>query len=336
MGVHWEKPPNQTVTITGTQAASVTGTYRGITGMLNVTIQPNEALQAGAQWRAGTRAWKRSGETDSPIPVGPQQVELNTLPGWTADPVPSVNILPGQVIRATATYRRGTGSLMITIQPAGAVQAGAQWRVDGGAWQNSGATLPNVTAGSRNVEYKEIPGWTRPTAESVVITAGQTATLVKNYTQQPGSLQVTIIGSGGDFAGRWQVDNMGWKMSNVVLNNITPGTKRIEFNEVPGWIKPAPIDVTVTSGQLQRATATYTPSTGMLRVIIQPGNVEAAGAQWRVDGGPWQNSGGTLPNLSAGNHVVEFKNVPGWTKPGQMFISITAGQTSQSTGVYKK
>jgi hypothetical protein len=336
MGVHWEKPPNQSVTITGTQAASVTGTYRGISGMLNVTIAPNEAVQSGAQWRAGNRPWKRSGETDASVPLGPQQVELNTIPGWVADPVPSVNISAGQLTRTTGSFRRGTGSIMITLQPAGAIQAGAQWRVDGGPWQNSGSTLPNVTAGSRNIEYKEIPGWTRPGTENVVVNTGQTTSLVKNYTQQPGSLQVTIIGSGGDFTGRWQVDNMGWKGSNVVVNNITPGSKRIEFNEVPGWIKPNPMDVTVTSGQLQRATATYTRSSGLLRVIIQPGNVEAAGGQWRIDGGTWQPSRQLLSNIAVGAHQVEYSDVAGWVKPPPSPVNIIGGQSTQITGTYQR
>jgi YD repeat-containing protein len=34
------------------------------------------------------------------------------------------------------------GSLSVTIGPLGAITAGAHWRVDGGVWQSSGATVP--------------------------------------------------------------------------------------------------------------------------------------------------------------------------------------------------
>ena len=48
----------------------------------------------------------------------------------------------GDSYSATGTFTTPqAGSLQVTITPAGAVSAGAQWQVDGGAWQNSGATV---------------------------------------------------------------------------------------------------------------------------------------------------------------------------------------------------
>jgi hypothetical protein len=37
-----------------------------------------------------------------------------------------------------------TGSLQVSLSPAAAVDAGAQWCVDGGAWQDSGAIVSSV------------------------------------------------------------------------------------------------------------------------------------------------------------------------------------------------
>jgi hypothetical protein len=39
-----------------------------------------------------------------------------------------------------------TGSLQVTINPAAAVSAGAQWQVDGGPFQNSGAVVSGPVA----------------------------------------------------------------------------------------------------------------------------------------------------------------------------------------------
>ncbi|MBI5820984.1 MAG: hypothetical protein HZA88_18595, partial [Verrucomicrobia bacterium] len=41
-----------------------------------------------------------------------------------------------------------TGSLQVTLAPTAAVSAGAQWQVDGGAWQNSGAIVSSLSVGS--------------------------------------------------------------------------------------------------------------------------------------------------------------------------------------------
>lgn len=52
----------------------------------------------------------------------------------------------GALTTVTGDYTQ-TGSVPVTIDPAGAMTAGAQWRLNSGAWQNSGATLNNVAQG---------------------------------------------------------------------------------------------------------------------------------------------------------------------------------------------
>jgi hypothetical protein len=103
-----------------------------------------------------------------------------------------------------------------------------------------------------------------------------------------------------------------------------------------GWTKQGNQNVNILNGQTTRAQGVYQQALGSLTVTIQPQDVLAKGAQWRVNGGSWQNSGVTVSNFTTGNHVVEFKEMAGWTKPGQIPVTITTGQTSQSMGVYKK
>jgi hypothetical protein len=77
-----------------------------------------------------------------------------------------------------------TGNLQVTLGPAGAVLAGAQWNVDGGTWQNSAATVTGLSVGSHTVNYNSVTGWTAPASEQVTITNGQTNSISRNYTQQ--------------------------------------------------------------------------------------------------------------------------------------------------------
>ncbi len=72
-------------------------------------------------------------------------------------------------------------------------------------------------------------------------------------------------------------------------------------------------------------------ATGSLQVTLLPPGAVAAGAQWKVDGGSWQNSGVTVANLAAGNHTVQFRVVKGWKKPADQITFIYGnGETAAS------
>ncbi len=77
----------------------------------------------------------------------------------------------------TITVGASAGSLLINLTPSG---VGA-WNVDGGVWQSSGATVSNLSAGSHQVSYQSVTGYTGPANENVTITAGQTLTLSRSY-----------------------------------------------------------------------------------------------------------------------------------------------------------
>lgn len=75
-------------------------------------------------------------------------------------------------------------------------------------------------------------------------------------------------------------------------------------------------------------------TTGSLTVTILPADAVAAGAQWRVDGGNWQNSGTTAGGLTVGTHQVSFSDVSGWVTPANTTANVLAGQTAGVTGTY--
>jgi hypothetical protein len=74
-----------------------------------------------------------------------------------------------------------TGSLQVNITPAGATNAGAQWQVNGGFFQNSGAIVPNLAAGTYLVSFGPALGWTPPSNLFVTITNGETNIANGNY-----------------------------------------------------------------------------------------------------------------------------------------------------------
>ena len=87
-----------------------------------------------------------------------------------------------------------TGSLHVAIEPENARNAGAQWRVDGGDWRNSDATVSGLDVGEHLVEFKDISPeessdcfgpyetpWITPGSRIVNIAAGQTAAITSVY-----------------------------------------------------------------------------------------------------------------------------------------------------------
>lgn len=73
------------------------------------------------------------------------------------------------------------GTLKVTISPQAAIDVGVQWRVDGGTWQNSGDSLPDLVIGEHALEFKKIPGWVAPMTRTVTISTNQTTTITETY-----------------------------------------------------------------------------------------------------------------------------------------------------------
>jgi hypothetical protein len=76
-----------------------------------------------------------------------------------------------------------TGSLNVTIEPAEAVTAGAQWRINQGQWQNSGQVMDDLSIGTYEINFKLVPGWRKPTHAQLVIVENQTTNITTTYQQ---------------------------------------------------------------------------------------------------------------------------------------------------------
>jgi hypothetical protein len=225
--------------------------------------------------------------------------------------------------------------LQVTISPPGAVTAGAQWRVDGGAWRDSGYTESGLTVGSHTVEYNTVTGWDTPINETVQINDGQTTTTTGTYTQQTGYLQVTISPPGAVSAGaQWRVDGGAWRDSGYTESSLTVGSHTVEYSTVSGWNKPADEIVQINDGLTTTTTGTYDQQTGSLQVTISPPAAVTAGAKWRVDSGAWRDSGYTESGLTVGSHTVEYNTVTGWDTPINETVQINDGLTTTTTGTY--
>jgi hypothetical protein len=151
-------------------------------GTLQVTIAPSDAASAGAAWLADGGPWQPGGAMVE-LPAGPHTVQFSNIAGWNTPSNLVVTITNGFLTTAMGNYTGQGGTLQVTITPPDAVSAGAEWQVDGGAWETNGATAA-LSAGAHTLQYSNIAGWNTPSNQIVTITNGYLTIAAGNYTGQ--------------------------------------------------------------------------------------------------------------------------------------------------------
>ena len=302
---------------------------------LAVTIEPAGANTAGAQWRVDGGAWHNSGEVQTDLAQGIHTASFSTVSGWTSPPPSTVTTTNGLTTSITVTYTQLVGSLQATISPAEAIAAGAQWRVDGGAWRDSGTLATNLAAGSHTVSFSAVSGWTAPADQAVTVVAGETATSGGLYTRDTGSLTVLIDPPSAVSAGaQWNVDNGTWRASGDIVADVATGIHTVRYSSVSGFTAPVDASVTVSNGLASTVYGTYVAGSASATVTLLPAGAVSAGAQWRVDGGAWRASGTTAAGLALGAHTLTFDSAAGWSTPGARAFSLTNGQVFSTSITY--
>ena len=196
----WTKPGNRRVEIKDVNPAYATGTYTRQQASLVVTIIPEEAVYAGAQWRVDGGDWLGSGETQK-VFVGEHQLQFRVVEGWIEPSDRTVTLTEPRTTLVTVAYIPKIGSLQVFIEPAGARGEGAQWRRQGtDTWQNSGFTEEQIPVGACTVEFKGIPGWAKPADQTVNIIENEMTTATGTYELLPASITVTTPNGGENWA----------------------------------------------------------------------------------------------------------------------------------------
>lgn len=163
-----------------------------------------------------------------------------------------------------------SAAVKVTILPATAVKAGAQWQINGGTTNKSGVTLSNLTAGAHVVSFSTIPGFTTPAPQIIDLTLGATYPVTGTYIAAdttPPTLKVvtptakTIVNSNSFTAAGTANDNVGVALVFYQLNgndwaqaasfnswtnwtaanlNLTPGLNTIKFyaKDLTGNVSP--------------------------------------------------------------------------------------------------
>lgn len=250
----YDYPPARTVTLLPGQTTTINVAYTPWPS-LKVLLEP--ADMASQDWILDGHYQIYNGRVVYPG-AGTHTVSFTYVSGWIAPATRTVVLSSGQTV-VRGIYTR-PGSVSIDFTPAEAVTAGAQWQLDGGSWNNSGAILSGLAAGQHTVRFNTVPGWSIPPACSVRVYPEQTSTRTIRYFPRPqGTLSVTINPASAVTAGaQWRVDSGSWQNSGNSIQ-ISPGTHVVTFSLVSGWIKPASRAFYIYSEGARQITSTYAP-----------------------------------------------------------------------------
>ena len=220
---------------------------------------------------------------------------------------------------ATVDFTADGGSLQVAINPAAAVSAGAEWNLDGGLWQQSGATVGVSSPGSHTVNFTPVNGWTAPTSQTVVVSATQTTEATATYVPIPqfGSLLVAISPAAAVSNGaEWNVDGGGWQTSGSVVSGLSPGSHTVKFSTaVVGYTAPPSQSVSVTANQTAVTSATYSEIVSSITVDYPPGTPIVSGSSI-IDCGVSLSSTATSLTFEVLNNSATNLVLSGWSVIG--------------------
>jgi hypothetical protein len=193
----------------------------------------------------------------------------------------------------------------------------AQWRVDAGAWRNSGTTATGLAAGNHTVEYSAVSSCATPPSEVVTLSAGQSLTLNRTYAAQA-LFAVTLYPN----SGQWRLNGGAWHASGGNWTFLDAGTYTIDYAPVTDYQAPPSETVTFAAGQTLALTRFYTYTPAAISMHLSGDN---GLGRWRVDGGQWWPTNGSI-NVPSGTRTIEYLQVPGYTAPPTETVTLAERQ----------
>ena len=107
----WVTPPLQRMAITEGQTTSTCGTFIPA-GALRVTLDPPQAVAAGAGWRrSGDQNWLGDGAVTNGLTSGTITLECKPLPDWSTPAPRTITIRTGETTETTISYEHSKSEL---------------------------------------------------------------------------------------------------------------------------------------------------------------------------------------------------------------------------------
>jgi hypothetical protein len=241
----WETPPIQKVAISNGATTTATGLYTPKEKPVLTITSPKSGQSVS------NALLLLKGTVSDKVAVDAVYYQLNinrwmlatpsnSWSNWTA----SVTLNPGSnTISAYAVDANGafsatntnhvvyvvTGDLQVTLTPSAATNLGAQWRVDAGAFHDSGVTVSNLLVGNHALSFKSVSGFATPSNQAVSIASNQVTLATGAYldTNRP---TLTIVSPTPNL----RLSNTVFTVTGKAADNVAVSTVLYQLN-YRGW-----------------------------------------------------------------------------------------------------
>ena len=178
----------------GTHGSFTTTTLPSVAPAATGALRVNIPEPATAQWRlAGDPGWRAPGSIATGLVPGFYEVVFKQVLGFRDPDRVTVQTFADTTTTFYGLYasetNNGFGNLIVNIAPEPVATNAdpdlrGQWRISGGAWQDSGARL-QLVAGFYTVEFKAVSGVSAPL--TAIAQVGTNETVIKSAAYEPES-----------------------------------------------------------------------------------------------------------------------------------------------------
>lgn len=229
-----------------------------------------------------------------------------------------------------------SGRLRVTTNP----PVPSRIFVDGVPRNDWGLDWLGLPAGSHDVCFSDVPGFTTPPCTTIQVLAQQT-TAIEGVFDRLGLLKVEVTPAG--VPSTIFVDGLP-REEYGLFAFFEPGIHKVCWGDVDRFAAPGCANVTVQAGNQTTVSGAFTPASsappgpapaigphGYLRVTTTP----AVASRLVIDGTPRSDWALTWMKFPVGQHELCFTDVPGFTAPVCRQLTITDGATVTVAGVFQ-
>ena len=309
-------PASETVVVDAEETVQRTAEYTEKPGNLTVTIKmnpSNDTALAAARWYADGES--HAGGERVALPPGTHTVTFSAVAGYTAPAATNVTIESSKTYSRTVTYVGAPGNVSYALTP----NTGS-WKINGETYA-SGA-VAEVPAGNYTVSFGALTGYTVPSNQAVIVTAGQTVNGTASYAVKQVSLTVKLTPSNAT----WNVNGTTHASGESV--QVDPGTVMVSFNAVAGYVTPGATNVSINVGASSKTVnVAYEGLPGDVTYTLTP-----AEGTWKINGGTYES--GDETSVPAGEYKVTFGALRGYTAPETQNVEVVADGVYRGTAEY--
>jgi hypothetical protein len=304
-------------------SAPPTGTIEVQTNRASATF----SITGPANYSGSGTSW-----VQTEAPTGEYTVTFNTIPGYTAPPQQKGTLSLGNRLTFNGNYTPLLGTVEVTANLPQATLYGPGeivYNGSGTSWKSSAALV-----GEYIISYGDVAGYEKPTSEAKTLSVNGTITFNGQYNKLiPGTIEVQTNINEAAFnitgPGNYNGSGMLWTTAEV-----TPGSYRITYGNVPGYETPPSETKTLPSGGSISFIGEYKKIVpGMIEVHanLDEANFDIKGPMdYSGNGKDWSQA-----EVPLGSYTITYKAVPDYNTPPSETKIMTSGGNIIFNAEYK-